>query len=102
MAELRCCVIGCTSRWYQKVHHPSLRRLADRVRLVAAASRSAESRERITGELGFERAYADIDEMLDEEGPDYVVICVGHEHTPAMACKVLDRSIPVLMEKPVG
>ena len=83
--KLRCCVIGCTGGWYQKIHHPSLQRLDERVRLVAGTSRDPERRERITAEMGFEKAYADIDEMLDAERPDYVFISVKHDQTPTMA-----------------
>jgi len=100
--KLRCCVIGCTGRWYQTIHHPSLRRLEDRVRLVAGTSRDPERRERITGEMGFEAAYADIDEMLDTERPDFVFLSVKHTETAGMARRVLARKIPVMMEKPVG
>jgi predicted dehydrogenase len=100
--ELRCCVIGCTGGWYQKVHHPSLQRLEGRVRLVAGTSRDPDRRNRITADLGFEKAYADIDEMLDAERPDFVFISVKHTETAGMACRVLERKIPVLMEKPVG
>lgn len=101
-STLRCCVIGCTGKWYQKIHHPSLRRLDERVRLVAATSRDAERRAKITSELGFEKAYADIDEMLDRERPDFVFISVKHTETAGLACRVLERAIPVMMEKPVG
>jgi len=101
-SELRACVIGCTGGWYQFAHHPSLERLKDGVRLVAASSRDAERRKDITARMGFERAYADIDEMLDKEKPDYVVVCVGPGSLAEMACKVLERKIPLIMEKPVG
>jgi virulence factor len=99
---LRACVIGCTGGWYQKIHHPSLQRLADKVRLVAGTSRDPERREKIAGEMGFERAYADVDEMLDKEKPDFAFISITHTEAADMACRVLERNIPMMMEKPVG
>jgi len=101
-SKLRCCVIGCTGKWYQNIHHPSLLRLADRVQLVAATSRDPQQRERITAEMGFDTAYADIDQMLDTERPDFVFISVKHTETPKMALKALERKLPVMMEKPVA
>jgi len=101
-SELRACVIGCTGGWYQKIHHPSLQRLAGRVRLAAGTSRDAARRRRITEEMGFDKAYAGIDEMLDREKPDFVFISVKPTETADMACRVLERKIPVIMEKPAG
>jgi len=100
--QFRACVIGCTSRWYQRIHHPALQRLADKVNLVAAASRDAERRKAITSQMGFDRAYADIDDMLDKEKPDYAVVCVAPSSVAELACKVLERGVPLFTEKPVG
>jgi predicted dehydrogenase len=74
----------------------------ERIRLVAATSREPQKRERITGAMGFDKAYADVDEMLDNERPDLVFLCVGQGHAADFACRVLKRGLPLVMEKPVG
>ncbi len=101
-SKLRACVIGATGGWYKFAHHPSLQRLSDRVELAAASSRSSEGRDVLTSQMGFERAYGDVDEMLDKEKPDFALVCLGVGGLVEMGCKVIERGIPLIMEKPVG
>jgi len=100
---LRCCVIGATGNWYRNIHHPSLVRLVDagRVRLAAASSRSADGQKALR-EMGFGQVYADADEMLAAEQPDYVVLSMAVQPMAEMAIRVFDRKIPLFMEKPAG
>lgn len=101
---LRCCAVGATGGWFGSVHAPSLARLAEsgRVRLAAACSRSEEGRALITKKLGFARAYAGAEEMLEAEKPDYVILSMKARPMGEMALKVLERGVPLLMEKPAG
>jgi predicted dehydrogenase len=102
--RLRCCAIGATGKWFRSVHRPSLARLveAGRVEMAAACSRSEEGRAALTAEYGYARAYADVDEMLDAEKPDYVVLSMASRPMSEMALRLFERKIPLLMEKPAG
>jgi len=102
-AALRCCVIGATGEWYRQVHHPSLERLvrAGRVTLAAASSRSESGRELVRS-MGFARSCADAGEMLDRERPDYAVLCMAPRPMAELAGLVLERRVPLFMEKPAG
>jgi len=46
------------------------------------------------------RPYDDMETMLDKEGPDGVIICIGPEAHAKLAPVVMRRGIPVYTEKP--
>lgn len=46
-------------------------------------------------------AYTDIDEMLESEDPDWVHICTSVQSHVGLAKKVIDKGIPVQIEKPI-
>jgi myo-inositol 2-dehydrogenase/D-chiro-inositol 1-dehydrogenase len=52
--------------------------------------------------FGFARAYGDVDAMVAAESPDVVVVVVPESATVAVAVPLLERGIPMLLEKPPG
>jgi len=72
--------------------------------LVAVADPQADKVKAQLAEQGFERVrlYADADEMLDAEELDGVMIGTRCSLHAQMAVKVLERNIPLFLEKPVA
>ena len=104
MRSLRTAIIGCGAH-ARSVHGPSLMRCASEragVHLAAACDLDAARAERFAREFGFAAAYADIDRMLEREKPDALLLVVPPEKTCDVACRMLERGIPLLMEKPPG
>ncbi|MCI4354783.1 MAG: Gfo/Idh/MocA family oxidoreductase, partial [Thermoplasmata archaeon] len=52
--------------------------------------------------FGFARAYGDGDAMVAAESPDAVAVVVPESVTVAVAVPLLERGIPLLLEKPPG
>jgi predicted dehydrogenase len=100
---LRCCAIGGTGKWFRAVHLPSLERLveAGQVELAGACSRSEEGRAALAAD-GYAKVYAGVGEMLDAEKPDYAVLSMASRPMAETAVDVLERGVPLLMEKPAG
>lgn len=101
---MKLCMIGCGEH-ARVAHGPAQARLAsERSDLVRAACcdldvARAESYRR---EFGFEHAYSDPVAMLEAVRPDAVAVVVPVERTVSVATLVLERGIPVLLEKPPG
>jgi len=98
------CQIGCGEH-ARVAHGPSQRRCAaERRDLVLAGCCDLDPvrAESFRRDFGFTRAFADPDAMLDAERPDAVVVVVPVEKTVAVGSLVLERRIPLLLEKPPG
>jgi myo-inositol 2-dehydrogenase / D-chiro-inositol 1-dehydrogenase len=52
--------------------------------------------------VGYRRSYSDIGTMLKAEMPDAIVMAVPPEHTCTIAAPILEKGLPVLLEKPPG
>jgi virulence factor len=52
--------------------------------------------------FGFQRIYTDLDEMLDEEKPDACWVITPIAATRRVAGRVMERRVPVFLEKPPG
>ena len=52
--------------------------------------------------FGFARTHADAGAMLEAERPDAVVLVVPDTRSAELACLVLSRGLPLLLEKPPG
>jgi len=53
-------------------------------------------------DFGYARAFTDPVAMLEAERPDAVVVVVPVEQTVAVGSLVLERGLPLLLEKPPG
>ncbi|MBN1532061.1 MAG: Gfo/Idh/MocA family oxidoreductase [Spirochaetes bacterium] len=56
--------------------------------------------ERLAGKYGWGSIYNDFRKMLDTEKLDAVFVCLGGAHHPEVATAVLERGLPVFLEKP--
>lgn len=71
------------------------------VQIVGVASRTARSAERLAT-LCRSSPFTNWHEMLDVARCDALVVAVSHEVAPALYAEVVERGIPVLLEKPAG
>jgi len=62
------------------------------------AGRAADHRQR----FGFARSYTDPLAMIEKERPDAAVLVVPDDVTCELGCRILERGIPLLIEKPPG
>jgi predicted dehydrogenase len=86
-------------------HGPSQARCArERASLVLAGccDLDAARAESFRRDFGYARAYTDLVTMLEAERPDAVVVVVPVERTVRVGSAVLERGIPLLLEKPPG
>ena len=96
--------IGCGEH-ARVAHGPSQRRLAsERPELVLAACCDVDAgrAEAFRRDFGHARSYASVTAMLDAERPDAAVVVVPIERTVEIALPLLERGLPVLLEKPPG
>ena len=101
---MKLCQIGCGEH-ARVAHGPSQRRCAAEQRdlvLAGCCDLDPVRAESFRRDFGFTRAFADPDAMLDAERPDAVVVVVPVEKTVAVGSLVLERRIPLLLEKPPG
>jgi len=102
--SLKVCVIGCGSI-ANAMHGPAyLKYKAENKEAVMAgccdldAVKAGDFKEK----FGFMNAYTDMDEMLVKEKPDAVCLISPVQSTAALAEKILEAGIPLLLEKPPG
>ncbi|WP_181073395.1 Gfo/Idh/MocA family protein [Rathayibacter sp. AY1A3] len=74
----------------------------DTVRLLAVCSRSLATATAFGDERGVERAYGDLDRMLDDDELDIVYIGTPHATHLPIALAALQAGKHVLIEKPIG
>ena len=101
---MKVCQIGCGEH-ARVAHGPSQARCArERKDLVLAGccDLDASRAESFRVEFGYARAFTDPVAMLEEERPDAVVVVVPVERTVAVGSLVLERGLPLLLEKPPG
>lgn len=101
---MRLCQIGCGEH-ARVAHGPSQARCARERRdlvLAACCDVERERAEAFRREFGHARAFTDAAAMLEAERPDAVVVVVPIERTAGVATLVLERGIPLLLEKPPG
>lgn len=101
---MKICQIGCGEH-ARAAHGPSQRRLARErpsLMLAGCCDIDPERAESFRREFGYARAFGDPAEMLDALRPDAVVAAVPVERNSAVGTLVLERGIPLLLEKPPG
>jgi myo-inositol 2-dehydrogenase / D-chiro-inositol 1-dehydrogenase len=101
---LKICLIGCGEH-AQGSHGPAQARYAAAhpgTELVGCCDLDGERAESHRRKFGFARAYTDIGAMIDKERPDVAIVAVPVERTPDVAAPLLDRGLPLLIEKPPG
>jgi len=101
---MRLCVVGCGEH-ANSSHGPAQRRWASEhpeLALAACCDVDAARAEAYRARFGFGRAYGDVAAMLDAEAPDAVVAVVPDTRTADVVAPLLERGLPVLLEKPPG
>lgn len=104
MKEFRICLIGC-GEMTKDGHGLSCRKYAaehENVVLAACCDIKKEAAEHVCREYGFQRAYTDYLKMVEREQPDVVMAVTPVELTKEISIALLERKIPVLLEKPPG
>jgi len=94
--EPRICIVGAGGLSSSRIY-PYIGTAGGR--LVGACDLDAEKAERNARTWGG-AAYTDMETMLDAEGPDGVIICIGPAQHAELAPVVMRRGIPVYTEKP--
>jgi predicted dehydrogenase len=101
---MRIVQIGCGDH-ARVAHGPSQARCAREragLALAGCCDLDRERAESFRRDFGYARAFTDPGVMLDAERPDAAVVVVPVERTVAAASLVLERGIPLLLEKPPG
>ncbi len=101
---MKLCQIGCGEH-ARVAHGPSQARLARErpsLALAACCDTDPARAESYRSRFGFARTYPDAEALLEVERPDAVVLTVPVERTVSVGSLVLERGIPMLVEKPPG
>src|SRR5690242_16205539 len=102
MSAFRIATVGCGGM-ATTGHGPAYARYAATragTVLVACCDLDPERAETFRARFGFARAYTDLDVMLDRERPGAVALVAPVDRTCDLACRILERGIPLLTEKP--
>jgi predicted dehydrogenase len=97
-------MIGCGEH-AESSHGPAQSRYAAKhvgTELAGCCDLDAARAERHRQRFGFARAYTDVVAMLDAEKPDAAVLAVPVHLTAAVGAPLLERGVPLLLEKPPG
>lgn len=98
------CLIGCGYMTWDG-HGPScaqyVRTHSDTV-LAACCDLNLEAAQAACDRFGFQRAYTDYIEMVEQEKPDVVMAITPVALTAEVSIELLNRKIPVFLEKPPG
>jgi predicted dehydrogenase len=101
---VKICQIGCGEH-ARVAHGPSQARCAreqgDLV-LAGCCDLDPQRAESFRSDFGYARAFTDPLAMLEAERPDAVVVAVPVERTLVVGSLVLERGVPLLLEKPPG
>lgn len=100
---MKLCTIGCGGH-SSDVHGPAQQKAAreDGIHLAACCDLNETLAETYRAKFGFERAYTDIQTMIDREAPDVLCLIVPTHVTSELAVDILRQGIPLFLEKPPG
>jgi len=101
---MKLCLIGCGEH-AESSHGPAQAKYAaahPELLLAACCDLDRARVENHRARFGFARAYTDAFAMLDAEKPDAVVLVVPDHATVTVGETVLERGLPLLLEKPPG
>ena len=104
MKDFRICLIGC-GEMTKDGHGLSCQKYAaehPNAVLSACCDINPSAAKYVCREFGFQKAYTDYLEMVDAEKPDVVLTVTPVELTKEISIALLERKIPVLLEKPPG
>lgn len=101
---IKFCTIGCGGH-ASTAHGPSQKKAFTTrgdVELAACCDINETQARDYRDAFGFSRHYTDIDTMLARESPDAVALVVPTHLTSCLATPLLERGVPLFLEKPPG
>jgi len=102
---IRIAIAGCGEH-SRSSHATPLARYASQhpgeIQLVAACDLDARKADEFCHSFGFQQAYTDLNQMLEEQKPDACVCVMPMDHIVEMGIELLERRIPCVIEKPLG
>ncbi len=100
---MRICQVGCGAH-AGVAYAPALAACTTTFSLTLAAccDLDAAQAQEYAVAAGFARTYSDYRAMVDAEQPDAVLVTTPYQVTPEIASFMMERGIPVLLEKPPG
>ena len=101
---MRFCVVGCGEHATGS-HGPALARYAAEhpgFERTACCDLDPERVARYQDRFGFRRGYTDAAAMVEDERPDAALVAVLPHAICAVAASLLERGVPLLLEKPPG
>ena len=102
---VRIALVGCGEHSRSSHATPLARYAAEHrgeIELVAACDLNADRAAEFCRTFGFARQYTDLDRMLETEKLDGCVSVLPIEHIVNTGIKLLERSLPCVIEKPLG
>jgi predicted dehydrogenase len=102
--SFKICIVGC-GQLANSHHGPSYLKYAAEnpgVEFAACCDIEIQRAETFAKRFNFDSVYSDFEKMLAIEKPDAVCLLVPPEKIQPLACKILDKGIPTLIEKPPG
>jgi predicted dehydrogenase len=101
---MKLCMVGCGEHAWSS-HGPAQARYAAAhagVELAGCADLDVARAARYATKFGFANSFADVSMMLETAKPDAVVLVVPETATAPLATSILERGLPMLIEKPPG
>lgn len=98
--RVRVGLVGSGPRMRQ-FHVPVLQALADRFEVVGLTSRGAQGREALAQATGW-RAFGSIAALASEARPEFLLIAVHGEASPAVLFQAMGLGLPLLAETPLS
>ena len=98
------CTVGCGDLSF-RMHGPAFQKYAmahPDTELTACCDIDETPAREFQQNFGFQRWYVDMEEMLRLEQPDAVILMVPVALTAQYSCQILNKRIPLLLEKPPG
>ncbi len=97
--RVRLCMIGAGNHSSTNIY-PYFHFLADRAEVVANCDLEVEKAREIGRRFGIERHYDDFHEMLDQEQPHGVMVCIGDRAHAELGVEIMRLGYHVYVEKP--
>jgi predicted dehydrogenase len=98
-AEVKLCMIGA-GRHASRNIYPYFHFLAEEAQVTANCDLDLDKARRIGERFGIRRHFAGFREMIDQEQPDGVMVCIGAESHADLAIALMESGVHVYVEKP--
>lgn len=100
MNDLKVAIVG-TGGIYRLAHGPAWRQIPQ-ARVIATCDIIKERADQARAELGTEKSFSSLDELLAHDGIDLVDICTPHPSHAELAIKAMRAGKHVICEKPMA